>query len=270
MVVYFRKMNNLFMLIGGIVGATAGYLVFKGKIFGDGNIINIFLFAMFLAAGIIIGRTAAAFTANKRLQEIYRILYRDADPKRFIDRFTPLLETVPKNLAEYMTGCQHLSFAREALGEFKEAYDLIKDLKPEELRLHALTTTSLITNQKANLCVLMKDEESARALISDLASLRESASKRAPMLANNLSECIKLHNTRLDAMEGNPDADTGYLEEEIRVSTNVIHQKEIQLELSRFLRGQGQAEHAQELLREILSDRRGLYTEEKAQELLAS
>lgn len=270
MVVYFRKMNNLFMLIGGLVGATAGYLVFKGRILGDGNLINIFLFAMFLAAGIIIGRTAAAFTANKKLQEINQILYRDADPKRFIDSFTPLLETVPKNLAEYMTGCQHLSFAREALGEFEKAYDLIKDLRPEELRLHALTTTSLLTNQKANLCVLMKDEEGARALISDLTALRESASKRAPMLANNLSECIKLHNTRLDAMAGSPDTDTAYLEEEIRVSTNLIHQKEMQFELARFLLGQGQAEEAQELLQEVLKDCRDLYAEEQARELLAS
>lgn len=268
MVVYFRKMNNLFMLLGGIAGAALGFCALKGKILVSGDISRIFFFVIFLIAGVVAGRAAAAFTANKRLRDIYAVLYRDCDPARFIVQFGPLLETVPKNMAEYMDGCCRLSFAHEALGEFEGAYAMISDLKPEELRLHALTTTSLLTNQKTNLRVLMGDAEGARALMDDLTALKESASKRAATLAQNLGECIRLHSTRLDAMAGSADTDTGYLEEEINAATNLIHKKEMQLELARFLMGQGEQDRARQILEDILKDRRGLHSEKLAQELL--
>lgn len=268
MVVYFRKMNTLFMVIGAIAGAAVGFLFFGGNILGS-DMVRIFLFAMFIAAGIIIGRTAAAFVANRRLQNMYQTLYRDSDPGRFIEQFTPLLETVPKNLAEYMNGCVHLSFAYEALGEFDEAFRVISGLKPEDLRLHALSTTALITNQKANLCILTGDEERARAYIEDLQALQKSASRRAATLAQNLGECIRLHNARLDAKNSSPDTDIAYLQEEIEKSTNTIHRKEMQLELADYMSRQGAAEEARGLLENITSSDFGLYAEKEAKDRLA-
>lgn len=268
MVAYFRKMNTLFMVLGAAAGAAIGFLLSGGKILG-GDMIRIFLFAMCIAAGVIIGRTVSAFTANRRLQSTYLILYRDQDPKRFIDVFSPLLESVPKDLAEYMNGCQHLSFAYEALGEFDKAYQVISGLKPEDLRLHALTTTALITNQKANLRILTGDEEGARAFISDLEALRRSASKRASTLARNLGDCIHLHMTRLDAMQGSPDTDVAYLREEIEKSTNPIHRKEMQLELAEFMNRQGETGEAHTLLEDIASSEHGLYSENRAKQLLS-
>ena len=268
MVVYFRKMNTLFMVIGAIAGAAVGFLFFGGNILGS-DMVRIFLFAMFIAAGIIIGRTAAAFVANGRLQNMYQTLYRDSNPGRFIEQFTPLLETVPKNLAEYMNGCVHLSFAYEALGEFEEAFKVISGLKPEELRLHALSTTALITNQKVNLCILTEDEEQARAYIDDLRALQKTATRRAATLAQNLGECIRLHNARLDAKNSSPDTDVAYLREEIETSTNTIHRKEMQLELADYMSRQGAAEEARGLLKDITSSNFGLYTEKEAKDRFA-
>ncbi|MCR5809845.1 MAG: hypothetical protein K6G34_00335 [Lachnospiraceae bacterium] len=268
MVAYFRKMNIMLMILGGVAGAAIGFLLCGGIILG-GDITRIFLFAMSIAAGIIISRTLASQIANRKLQSIYKILYKDLNPRRFIEEFAPLLETVPKNLAEYMTGCCHLSFAYEALGEFDDAYNVISGLKPEELRLHALSTTSLITNQKANLSILTWQEDRARALISDLEVLRSAASKRAATLAQNLGECIRLHNARLDAKNSSPDTDVAYLREEIEKSTNTIHRKEMQLELADYMSRQGAAEEARGLLEDITSSDFGLYTEKKAKDRLA-
>lgn len=258
------------MIIGAAIGVIAGLLVFKGNLLSGGNMANIFLFALFVAAGIIAGRMASAFTANRKLNSIYQILYRDADPKKFIEDFSPVLKKVSPALAEYMNGCQHLSFAYEALGEFDRAYSLVSDLNPGELKLHALPMTSLLTNQKANLSILMGHEEDARAWIRELGVLKESASNRAPALASNLSECIRLHNTRLDAMAGNADTDISYLEEEIKTSTNLIHQKEMQLELARFLAGRGGSVQAQQLLKEILKGPQGLWSQKQAACFLSS
>ncbi len=69
-------------------------------------------------------------------------------------------------------------------------------------------------------------------------------------------------------MAGSAGTDTGYLEEEINASTNLIHKKEMQLELARFLMGQGEQDHARQILEDILKDRRGLHSEKIAQELL--
>ncbi len=269
MVVFFRKMNTLFIILGIALAAVIGLIIFQGRILVSGDIPRLFFFVLLLVAGLIAGRLLAACTANDRLRKIYAILYSESDPKRFIEEYEPLLSNVPKDLAEYMDGCCHLSFAREALGEFDEAYGLIKDLDPDSLKLHALSAASRITNQKANVCILKGERDEARALIDYLGILREAAQKRAPMLAQNLSECINLHTARLSALENDPRTDTDYLEDEITRSTNLIHKKEIELELAGFLLRQGKWDAARGLLEDILATEHGLYTEKKARELLS-
>ncbi len=269
MVVYFRKMNTLFMILGISIAAVIGLVVFKGRILVSEDIARLFFFVLLLVAGLVCGRVAAACCANNRLKKLYAILYSESDPQRFIDRFEPVLSKVPKDMAEYMDGCCHLSFAKEALGDFDGAYDYIKDLDPETLKLHALPAAARITNQKANLSILKQDENEARELIASLGILREAAEKRAPMLAQNLLDCITLHMARLDALTNSPETDTHYLLEEISRSTNLIHKKEIELELAEFYLRRDRKSEAEDLLDSILATGHGLYTEKKAREFLS-
>ncbi len=270
MVVYFRKMNTLFMILGIVIAAAIGLVIFQGRILVSNDIPRLFYFVLLLVAGLVCGRVAAAYIANSRLRNLYAILYQNNDPKGFIDAFEPLLRKVPKELAEYMDGCCHLSFAHEALGEFDQADAVIRDLKPEDLKLHALPVAARITNQKANLRILSNDPEEAKKMINDLDMLRQASEKRAPMLAQNLAECIKLHTARLNALQNSAETDTAYLADEIANATNEIHKKEIQLELAQFFLLQGRTEEAKELLDELLASAHSLYAEKKAGEILSA
>jgi hypothetical protein len=269
MVAYFRRMNILLMVLGGAAGAAFGFLALKGQILNRQNMAGIFIFALFIAAGIVAGRLLSARLSARRLRAIYSILYKENDPRRFISVFGPLLEGVPRNLAEYMDGCCHLSFAYQALGDLDSAWKAVEGLRPGDLKLHALTVTSRIVSQKAGLALLQKDAEKAGSFLKDLELLRNAAEKRAPMLAGNLKECIRLQKARTDALKLLPETDTAYLEEEIRVSANVIHRKEIQLELAAFFMERGEAEKARPLLEDLLSTEYSLASEEKARILLS-
>ena len=219
--------------------------------------------------GIIFSRILSAGYANRKLREMYRKLYAETKPQEFIDLFTPRLSQVPQNLAEYMDGRVRLSFAEEALGHFDRALELLADLRPEELKLHTLTASSLVVNQRAGIFLLEKDTAAAAEQIEDLKELRKMAEKRAATLASNLTQCIRLGEARIRAAEGAmTEEDEKYLQEEIRLSTNVIHQKEMQLALAEgYLLTDRQAE-AEALLKEITAERSGLWTEEAADRYL--
>ena len=145
----------------------------------------------------------------------------------------------------------------------------MKDLKPDELRIHALTSSALIVNQKANLQILRGDLEAASFQIEDLKKLKEVSEKRAARLAENLAQQIRVHEARIAAAEGRADADIPYLEEEIQYAGNVIYRKEMQLTLAEYALRTGDQEKARAYLHDIIADRKGLYTEKRADELLA-
>ncbi len=228
-----------------------------------------FVWALWVFAGVIVGRLLAAMLANKRLQAVQKQLYTDADPAGFLQNFEAVNARVPKNLAEYANGQHWISFAKEALGDFEGAWDAVKDLKPDELRIHALTSSALIVNQKANLQILRGDLEAASFQIEDLKKLKVVSEKRAARLAENLAQQIRVHEARIAAAEGRLDADIPYLEEEIQYAGNAIYRKEMQLELAEYALRTGDQEKAQAYLRDIIADRKGLYTEKRADELLA-
>lgn len=269
MIVYFKRLANLLMAVGGIVGGALGLLYFQGHILDNADKTTIFWWSLWIIAGILIGRVIGARMASRKLMDIQSILYKDNDPKRFLERFAPLNERIPHELAEYCNGQNSISFAHEALGEFDQAMEDIKELKPELLKMHALTTSSLIVNQKTNLQILRRDYEAAVYQLDDLKHLKELSDKRAKMLAANLEQQIKLHEIRIAMAKGELNADVSYIEEEIRLSTNLIHKKEMQLELAEYNFRLEKKEEATKLLQEILADKRGFYSETRAEELLA-
>lgn len=269
MIVYYKRMANAIMLLGAVLGGVLGLIYFHGQILNNPDKTTVFVWALWIFAGVIAGRLLAAMLANKRLQAVQKQLYTDADPAGFLQNFEAVNARVPKNLAEYANGQHLVSFAKEALGDFEGAWDAVKDLKPDELRIHALTSSALIVNQKANLQILRGDLEAASFQIEDLKKLKLVSEKRAARLAENLAQQIRVHEARIAAAEGRADADIPYLEEEIQYAGNVIYRKEMQLELAEYALRTGDQEKARAYLHDIIADRKGLYTEKRADELLA-
>ena len=269
MIVYYKRMANAIMLLGAVLGGVLGLIYFHGQILNNPDKTTVFVWALWIFAGVIAGRLLAAMLANKRLQAVQKQLYTDADPAGFLQNFEEVNARVPKNLAEYANGQHWVSFAKEALGDFEGAWDAVKDLKPDELRIHALTSSALIVNQKANLEILRGDLEAASFQIEDLKKLKEVSEKRAARLAENLAQQIRVHEARIAAAEGRADADIPYLEEEIQYAGNIIYRKEMQLTLAEYALRTGDQEKARAYLHDIIADRKGLYTEKRADELLA-
>lgn len=269
MIVYYKRMANAIMLLGAVLGGVLGLIYFHGQILNNPDKTTVFVWALWIFAGVIAGRLLAAMLANKRLQAVQKQLYTDADPAGFLQNFEEVNARVPKNLAEYANGQHWVSFAKEALGDFEGAWDAVKDLKPDELRIHALTSSALIVNQKANLQILRGDLEAASFQIEDLKKLKEVSEKRAARLAENLAQQIRVHEARIAAAEGRADADIPYLEEEIQYAGNIIYRKEMQLTLAEYALRTGDQEKARAYLHDIIADRKGLYTEKRADELLA-
>lgn len=269
MIVYYKRMANAIMLLGAVLGGVLGLIYFHGQILNNPDKTTVFVWALWVFAGVIIGRLLAAMLANKRLQAVQKQLYTDADPAGFLQNFEAVNARVPKNLAEYANGQHWVSFAKEALGDFEGAWDAVKDLKPDELRIHALTSSALIVNQKANLQILRGDLEAASFQIEDLKKLKLVSEKRAARLSENLAQQIRVHEARIAAAEGRADADIPYLEEEIQYAGNIIYRKEMQLTLAEYALRTGDQEKARAYLHDIIADRKGLYTEKRADELLA-
>ncbi len=273
MIVYYKRMANLLMVLGALIGALMGVAHYHGKILGNENKVAVFVFALFIFTGIIVFRFIGAILANKRLKAVQSKLFVDADPAGFLESFEPVNAKVPHNLAEYANGQHWISYAREALGDFDGAWDAIKDLNPGELKIHALTTSSLIVNQKANLKILKRDYEAATYQIEDLKHLKELADKRARMLSSNLEQQIRVQEARIAAAQGREDTDIQYLEEEIQYASNPIYKKEMQLEVAEYYLRRGNVDKASfdkamNHLKDIVREKKGLYTEKRAEKLI--
>jgi hypothetical protein len=93
------------------------------------------------------------------------------------------------------------------------------------------------------------------------------------MLYSNLEQQIRVQENRIAAARGKEDTDIKYLEEEIQFASNPIYKKEMQVEAAEFyLRRSGEDkehfEKAMKLLKEVVEERKGLYTEKRADELM--
>ena len=226
-----------------------------------------FLIAMVIFVGAVAGRIIASVWAGKKISSITSLLYQKADPEDFIQKFNPILEHTPSNTIEYVDGTIKMAYACEALGRFDEGLKLLEKLKPGELHLHALAGTALTENQKLRLYLLKEDTEAARTQIDTLQGLWETATGRAPSLASNVKECIRLAENWLNALTGQP-VDQAYLEEEIKLAGNDIHRSEMQLLLAKAMIFENKTQEAKHLLSEAKRTGKGLYAETAAEELL--
>ena len=226
MVAYFRFQHNIILLLGaaaGLLTALSGAVI---DVNSQPGYLRMFLYAMFLFVGVIIARIVSAYLANRKLRKLNQILYVDGDPERYIRLMQPLVEKVPQNTIEYVDGCNKLAFAYEAGKEYKKALDMIHNLKPEQLKLHALTGSAATLNQRLRLRLLMGDREGARSDLDIMRELCGTARSRAPVLASNLEHCIQLYSIWLNHLMGiTQEAD--YVKEEMELATNPIYKAEM-------------------------------------------
>ena len=99
MIVYYKRMANAIMLLGAVLGGVFGLIYFPGRILNNPDKTAVFVWALWVFTGVIVGRLLAAMLANKRLQAVQKQLYTDTDPAGFLQNFEAVNARVPKNLA---------------------------------------------------------------------------------------------------------------------------------------------------------------------------
>lgn len=267
MVAYFKKQNNLFMLLGAVLGMVAAIVFFEQMTASIPGYFKMFFILLPAIFGAVLGRIYAAFWCNKKLREYNSLLYTQVEPERFLEVFTPVVNKAPRDNIAYVDGCNKLAYAHEALGRFEEAMALVAPLKPEELKNHALGGMAITCNQQMRLLLLQEKQDEAREMLQQLRNIAEAAMERAPSLGKNTNECVRLYEIWLAVLDGQP-ADESYLLEEIQLSQNRIHKSEMQLLLARAYENRGDQLQADELRMEALTTGMGLWAERKARELL--
>lgn len=267
MVAYFKRQNFLFLMLGALAGLVVAVVFFPQFTAGIPGYFKLFFLLLPMFFGAIVGRVLAGRWANKRLKQIYGLLYTEVKPQEFLERFTPLVEKAPDITIEYVDGKNKLAYAYEAMGRFEEAKACIADVDTDKLKLHQLGGMAMTCNQQLRLQLLQEDAEAARESLEQLRNIGEVALHRAPALGKNTMECVRLAENWLAALEGAP-ADEEYLLEEVQLSKNRIHKSEMLLVLARIYRNQGDVSRWEETLLEAMTEGCGLYAESQARKLL--
>lgn len=226
MVAYFRAQNNGFMAAGAALGLLAGAFGFRSWIQPNAGYASAFVIGLLVFVGVILGRILSAQWAKRKLNSYLDILYKQKDPKRFLEQFSPIVDKTPQNTVEYLDGTRHLAYACEALGDYGQAMELMNRLRPETLKLHALVCSGLVANQKLRLYLLQDERSLAAVQLEALRTLQKAAARRAPAVGTLLSQCIRLAEVWLECLEGNREH-LDYIREEQSLAGNWIHQQEM-------------------------------------------
>lgn len=215
------------MAAGAAAGLAAAYICYPVLILPFARQAGAFIIGLMAFAGVAAGRILSSWWANKHLEKLLAVLYRQQDPETFLMKFAPIVKKTPVNTAEYCSGIHHLAYAYEAMGSYDTALDLMNQAEPEKLKLHRLVCCAVAANQKMRLYLLKEDKEEARHWLEELRGMEECAKLRAPAVGKNLSACIRLGEVWLGCLDGNRDG-RPYIEEEARLAENWIHKKEME------------------------------------------
>ena len=60
MIVYYKRMANAIMLLGAVLGGVFGLIYFHGQILNNPDKTAVFVWALWVFAGVIVGRLLAA------------------------------------------------------------------------------------------------------------------------------------------------------------------------------------------------------------------
>lgn len=264
MVAYFKKQTILFILLGGVLGIAAGFALIGQQ--GPG-FMRILLPLLSGAVGMVLGRTASAFWANKQVRRYNDLLFIQVEPEKFLEAFTPIVERTPRNTIEYMDGCNKLAYAWEALGDFEKAQSYLASLEPEKGKHADLNCTVTTVSNLLRVLLLQKNTEQAEIQLRKLRTVSEVAMEKSIPLGKSARNCVRLYENWLLVLNGEP-ADEEYLEKEMDRALNRIRKSELQLLLAQAYVNRGETDLADELRMDALSDGIGLWAEKIARALL--
>ena len=94
MVAYFKRQNILFLVLGALAGLAVAVVFFPQLTAGVPGYFKVFFLLMPMFVGAIVARIAAGRWANRRLKQIYGLLYTEVKPEEFLASFAPLVEKV--------------------------------------------------------------------------------------------------------------------------------------------------------------------------------
>ena len=254
MVGYFKKQTMLLILLGALSGFAAAF-------FGGKGIVSMITYPVIGGAA---GQLLCGYIANKRVNQWNDILFRNGDPRKFIDVFGPVAQATAPNTPERADGFNKLAYAYEAMGEFDKAWQLLTSLSPKSAKDGLITTTS----NKVRLLLLREKTEEAEAMLEQLRSAVAVASAKNPKLGYSGKHYIRLYENWLGILKEEA-ADLEFIEEEIRLSDNPVRNSELQLLLAKAWEDRGEVELAEELRLEAMSAGMGLWAEDRARELLS-
>lgn len=257
MVGYFRKQNILFIILGGVLGVLAAWLMDRG-------VVSLVLFAVI---GVLAGRFVSGIWANRHVDQWNDILFRRGEPEKFMEVFTPILERTAKDSLEYVDGHNKMAYAWEALGEFDKAWDCLSGLNPEKLSDRYMDGLVTTYSNRTRVQLLRENVEGAEAALENLRMASELAMGKNKKLGHAGRHYVRLYENWLLILKEEP-ADEEFLEEELKLSSNRIRNSELQLVLAKSYEDMGDDVMAEEFRMEAMTTGMGLWAEKKARELL--
>ncbi len=226
MIAYFVVQNNLFMALGAVLAGIAAVAGMRMQLYSAAGYMRAFVIGLFVIGGAILGRIFSAAWANRRRRCLLDILYRDRNPEQFIRKFAPIVDRIPRNTVEYVDGTLQMAYAYEAEGAYDKGLELTEGLQPEKLKMHMLVSCGLVSNQKLRLHLLKGDQEAAQKALEQIRMIQTVAAARAPLVGERLLQCIQLAEVWLEVLNGNREH-IAYIEEEKKLASNWIHEKEM-------------------------------------------
>lgn len=258
MIAYFKKENILFILLGLVCGFSLGFLLL-----GKGFLLSLF-WGIF---GACAGRLFSGIWANKQMEKYNALLFKQGDPGKFLEVFTPIVERTGENTIEYVDGCNKLAYAWEAKGDFEKAWSYIGALNPRKVKRDGMGGVAATYSNRVRVLLLQEKREEAKAALEELRLVSEAAMYQSAALGKSTENRIRLYESWLRILDGEP-GDEEFLEIEIDRALNPINKSEVQLLLALSCENRGDQAAAEELRMDAMTTGAGLWTGEKARELL--
>lgn len=241
--------------------AIAAWFVLAG---GESHLVVRILYGVMIFALVgVVGFGIAQFRSMRLMNQALALLNQELEPARFLHAFTPAAARCRKDTIQGVMAWVYVSAGYMAQGDAEKALGVLDGLHPEQMKSRGLAAEGLVLNQKFQCQYALGDTEGAARTLERLGELAREMAKRQPSAAKNLSYNVHLFGEYL-RFAGEGEADTAYLEEEIRLSANRLHRQQVRMVLADIYRAMGRREDELRLLREVSREGGGLACREEA------
>lgn len=199
-------------------------------------------FALFYSVASFI----AYFTAVSLHQKLLAILYNDADPKRFITAYTPLLARPKLSSMMILTLKAHLANAHANLGQTKAALKLLDETEMPSGK-QMMDAELLIAGNRLSYYLLAEDIKNAKKACDALDALIKKYQSEGKKLNQSYLRSQKLYHIHLDILQAKP-LNESPLYQELQVGSNNLHRVGVQYQLGRLYLEKGDLDTAMSYL----------------------